>query len=84
MAANAEICSHKYDISYFFLNFKMASAAILDLQLRMPLEFSGKCFNVFMMPELVENESLFVSLAHLVPEICFFLNFKISSAAILD
>ena len=36
------------------------------------------------MPELVKNDISFISLAHLVPEISYFLNFKISLAAILD
>ena len=67
----------------YFLYFKMASAAILDFEVKMVLKPSDRYFIGFVMPELAENDTLFVLLAQLLPEIHYFLYFKMVLAAIL-
>ena len=56
------------EISYF-QNFKISSAAILDLEVKMVQKRYDKYFIGFFMPELVKNDISFISVAHLVQEI---------------
>ena len=67
-----------------FLFFNMALAAILYFTVRMTSDLYKNHFIGFFMPELVGNDTLFVSLACLVPEILHFIFFKMALAAILD
>ena len=68
----------------YFQYFKMAPVAILDLQVKMASKLYDKYLIGFFRPELVENDTSFVFLLCLVPEILYFLYFKMASAAILD
>jgi hypothetical protein len=68
-----------------FMFFKMASAAILDLkEIRMTPKLNNSHANVFVVPELVGNDTFVILLALLGPDILHFMFFKMASAAILD
>ena len=56
------------ELSHFII-FKMATAAILDLEIRMISKLYNYHSSGFVMPELVENDISFVRLGHLVPEL---------------
>ena len=49
--------------------FKMATAAILDLEVRMIPKLYNYHSSGFVMPEIVENNIALVRLGHLVPEL---------------
>ena len=67
-----------------FMFFEMASAAILDLEVKMVSKPYNYHSSVFVMPDLVEKDISFVRLGHLVPELLQFMFFKMASAAILN
>ena len=62
----------------------MATAAILDLEVRMIPELYNHHFSGFVIPELVENNISFVRVGRLVPELLQVMFFKMVSAAILN
>ena len=67
-----------------FMFFKMALAAILDLEVRMIPKLYNNHSSGFVMPELVQNDTSFVLVAHLMPEILHFMFFKMALVAILN
>ena len=64
--------------------FKMATAAILDFEVRMIPKLYSYHSSGFVMPEIVANDISFVYVAHLVPELLQVMFFKMASAAILN
>ena len=67
-----------------FMFFKMASAAILDLEVKMAPKPYNYHSSAFVMSDIVEKDISFVHLGHLVPELSQFMFFKMASAAILN
>ena len=64
--------------------FKMATAAILDLEVKMVPKLYNYHSSVFGMSEIVEKDTSFVRLGHMVPELSHCMFFKMATAAILD
>ena len=67
-----------------FIIFKMATAAILHLEVRMIPKLYSYHSSGFVMPEIVANDISFVCVAHLMPELLQVMFFKMASAAILN
>ena len=63
--------------------FNMASAAILDLAVKMNPNCVRNCFVRFSMQEIVQNDTLLVDIGITVLEKYDFMYFKMASAAIL-
>ena len=61
----------------YFLYFNMASAAILDFEVKMAFEFSDWHFTEFVMPEIAEINTLFAFLTHLLLEILYMCIFSV-------
>ena len=66
-----------------FLVFNMASAAILDLKVKIVPKHNGYYSIRSVVPKLVGNDALYAPLANLAQEISLFLAFNMALAAIL-
>ena len=77
------IFGHLVQEIHFIMFFKMASAAILDLEVKVTLSYKVFHSIMFLIPQLVGIDILFAIFGHLVQEIFFFWFFKMAAVAIL-